>query len=423
MRHETYLLVVLLLGVACGSNERVAIDAPLPDAGSVVVDAPVAAEGPSALDVGLNLSEAVDATVDEAHSEDTSPIVDTSSVDALSDAAMDISTLPAMDCEPAMLVSAPPSLLSQTGCFEPGYPGRPIASFFSYEVNSPLWSDGAGKSRFLRIPAALAINVKDCDRTPALCLPVKEGGTPEDEGHFDLPVGTVLIKNFALHGTLVETRMLVRGSTTVWSGLSYEWNDDATEATLLSDSKDRAVAGQVWHYPSQRECLQCHTAAAGRTLGPTTRQLDRVTADGNQLDRLVEMGWLRARPKPLEPYPAPDKTGPVAGRARAYLQSNCSFCHRPAGPFSDVDLRYGTTLFDMNVCNVSTVRGIVDPNVPPLRLVPGAPEASAISVRMHNRSGYAMPKIGSNLVDPDGVAVVDAWIRDLTGCPLAPTTD
>ena len=86
-----------------------------------------------------------------------------------------------------------------------------------------------------------------------------------------------------------------------------------------------------------------------------------------------------------------------------------------------MDLRYVTTLFDMNICNVPTVRGIVDANVPPLRLVPGTPEASALSVRMHNRSGYAMPKLGSNLVDPDGMAVVDAWIRATTSCPLAPT--
>jgi len=39
---------------------------------------------------------------------------------------------------------------------------------------------------------------------------------------------------------------------------------------------------------------------------------------------------------------------------------------------------------------------------------------------MHNRSGYAMPKIGSNLVDPDGVAVVDQWISELTSCPVPP---
>jgi len=31
-----------------------------------------------------------------------------------------------------------------------------------------------------------------------------------------------------------------------------------------------------------------------------------------------------------------------------------------------------------------------------------------------------MPKIGSNVVDPDGAAVVDQWITELTGCPTGP---
>ena len=128
------------------------------------------------------------------------------------------------------------------------------------------------------------------------------------------------------------------------------------------------------------------------------------------------MGLLSGRPKALAPYPDPRKPGPAADRARAYLQTNCSFCHRPAGPFSDMDMRYVTALYDMNICNVPTVRGVVDPNVPPMRLVPGDPTASAVSVRMHNRSGYAMPKLGSNLVDPDGVAVVDQWISEITSC-------
>lgn len=410
MRLRNYSLIATLSVMACGSNEKVQTDTAAPDA--VVIDAAVPSEAQAPAEVAMDSTPGMDWAEPDTLSLDTVETVDT---------AVDVGSVAPVVCDPAVLGSNPPSSLSQTGCFETGEPGHPIAAFFPYEVNSPLWSDGAVKSRFFRIPAGQTIKVKDCDQEPALCLPVNEGGTPEDEGHFELPVGSILIKNFALQGKLIETRMLIHVSDTVWNGLSYEWNDDGIEATLLSDFKDRAVAGQTWHYPSPRECLQCHTAAAGRTLGPTTRQLDRVTSDGNQLDRLVGLGWLPARPKALAPYPDPRKDGPVAERARAYLQSNCSFCHRPAGPFSDMDLRYGTALFAMNVCNVSTVRGIVDVNVPPLRLVPGAPERSALSVRMHNRSGYAMPKIGSNLVDSDGVAVVDAWIRATTECPLAPS--
>jgi hypothetical protein len=28
-----------------------------------------------------------------------------------------------------------------------------------------------------------------------------------------------------------------------------------------------------------------------------------------------------------------------------------------------------------------------------------------------------MPKIGSSVVDPDGTALIDAWIRSISACP------
>jgi len=276
------------------------------------------------------------------------------------------------------------------------------------------------KARFLRLPPGTTIKVKDCDLDPSACLPLEQGGTPEDEGHFDLPVGSILVKNFSLQGTLLETRLLVHASATIWKGYSYEWDPAVTTAHLLEDAKDRVVGAQVWHYPSGQECLQCHTAAAGRSLGPTSRQLDRDTPEGNQLDRMVARGLLAVRPKRLAPYPDPRLAGPVEDRARSYLQSNCSFCHRPGGPFSDMDLRYATSLLDTQLCDVPILRGSGDPALPPLRLVPGKPAESNLSFRMHNRDGYPMPKIGSNVVDPVGAALVDQWISGITSCPASP---
>src|SRR5206468_6912484 len=31
----------------------------------------------------------------------------------------------------------------------------------------------------------------------------------------------------------------------------------------------------IWYYPSQQECLSCHTTSAGSVLGVNTRQLNR----------------------------------------------------------------------------------------------------------------------------------------------------
>jgi len=33
---------------------------------------------------------------------------------------------------------------------------------------------------------------------------------------------------------------------------------------MLSAAPSRTISNWVWHYPSQQECIQCHTAAAGR---------------------------------------------------------------------------------------------------------------------------------------------------------------
>ena len=50
-------------------------------------------------------------------------------------------------------------------------------------------------------------------------------------------------------------------------------------------------------------------------------------------------------------------------------------------------------------------------------LDPGHPERSLVSLRMHTLDADRMPDVGSQVVDPVGVSVVDAWILGLVGCP------
>jgi hypothetical protein len=235
-----------------------------------------------------------------------------------------------------------------------------------------------------------------------------------------MPVGTVLVKNFSIDGTRIETRLLMRLTESQWKGFSYEWNDEGTEATLLDDEKDKDLGSQVWHYPSSAQCLECHTKATGRSLGPSTAQFDRDFdyADGtmNQLDKLAELGVFAAPLKAIPAYPDPYGDAPLADRARSYLQTNCSICHRPGGPLSDVDLRFETAFPDTHLCNEAIIRGTGDPLLPQVRLVPGAPEESSLSFRMHDTTSYRMPRIGSSVVDADGVELIDAWISAMTGC-------
>ena len=328
---------------------------------------------------------------------------------------------PSGDCSVPATQADQPTRLSQTGCVDPSDPKKAAALLLPYEVNSPLWSDGAAKQRFIKLPAGAKIHVKNCAAEPDSCMPAESGGSAEDEGHWGLPVGTVLMKTFAIGGKLIETRLLMHTAGTTWRGYSYEWNDTETEATLLADGKDKDLGDQTWHYPSPSECLQCHTKEGGRSLGPTTAQMNREFAysDGamNQIEKFTALGLFDAAPPMIDAYPDPYGSADLETRARSYMQTNCSICHRAGGALSDVDLRFVVPFAETNLCNEPVVRGTGDPALPQTRLVPGSPEQSSLSFRMHDTTDYRMPKIGSEVVDTAGSALIDEWITSITSCP------
>lgn len=321
----------------------------------------------------------------------------------------------------------PPSLLSQTGCVNMVEPSKPLAGFVPYAVRSPLWSDGAEKHRFLRVPSGSKIHVVDCS-SPAEAAGCADDSIGGDDGHWQMPVGTVLVKNFSLGGKLIETRLVMRRSMTRWLFYGYEWNEAATEATLLPDDevgKDRQVGAQVWHYPGRGQCPQCHTPGAGFSLGPSTPQMssDFPYAEGamNQVDKLTQLGLFDAPPKPLPGYPDPAGADELEARARSYLQVNCAVCHRPSGEYGGMDMRWGKPLADMKLCELSE-RDPGKNGLPKYRVVPGNPTQSSMSFRVHALDELRMPEIGSNVVDPIGAKLIDDWIAAMptTACPPQP---
>src|SRR5262249_19794562 len=144
--------------------------------------------------------------------------------------------------------AAPGTLLSTTGCLDPRAAGAPNGAI-AYDVNSPLWSDGADKARWVFVPEGAKVNVAP-------------------DGDFDLPPASVAVKTFTVGGKKVETRLFVRYDDGGWAGYSYEWNDDQSDAVLLDDAKTKDLGGgQTWSFPSRSQCLSCHTPVAGFTLG------------------------------------------------------------------------------------------------------------------------------------------------------------
>jgi hypothetical protein len=211
-----------------------------------------------------------------------------------------------------------------------------------------------------------------------------------------------------------------------WGGFTYEWNDQQTDAALVRGGATRTIDGQPWIFPSEAQCMQCHTAVAGRALGLETAQLNRdftyshTNRTANELTTLSTIGTLTptvaAAPAAKMPNPA-DTSAPLGNRARAYLHTNCSQCHRANGPTpSTIDLRYTTTLAATNTCNVIPRLGDLGIGSAARLIAPGNATNSIIVSRMNRRDVHAMPPVGSARIDETGVALVSDWIGSLTGC-------
>ncbi len=301
-----------------------------------------------------------------------------------------------------------PDTLSKTGCVDPTDPKKAAAGLIPFAPVSPLWSDGAEKERFLAIPDGTKITVGS-------------------DGDFEFPVGTVLMKHFRLGGKLVETRLFMRHDDGGWEGYSYEWNDAETDARLLPANKTRKVGNATWYYPSRGDCTRCHTAAAGGSLGPETLQLnsDVVYAAtnrvSNQLRTLEHIGMLdKPLPAPADQLPAlvaPDGSAPLDARARSYLHANCSFCHRPTGGGGGtIDLRYATPFASMNACNATPQTG--DLGIPLAKVIaPGSPATSILVQRPKHTDVLRMPPLGTLVVDPVGVGILEQWVQGMGPCP------
>jgi uncharacterized repeat protein (TIGR03806 family) len=296
--------------------------------------------------------------------------------------------------------------LSDTGCVLKNKPTSPASGMIPYGVESPLWSDGAAKERYLALPDSKQIIINT-------------------ENDFNFPVGSVLMKHFTLDDKLIETRLFSLDSIG-WQGFSYEWLDDQSDAILLNDVKDKMISGVQWHFPSRGECLKCHTRAAGFSLGAEAAQLngnllyETTGKNANQLIALEHIGLfstpLTAGQKTEKLQPLNNQTATLEQRARSYLHSNCSNCHRPGGQTpTSLDLRYNIPLADTRSCDVIPHEG--DLGIANARILkPGNPQGSVLIARMLATNDAKMPPLSRTVVDTEAVKVISDWISSLSRC-------
>jgi uncharacterized repeat protein (TIGR03806 family) len=328
-----------------------------------------------------------------------------------------------------------PTKLSQTGLFESTKDLKPAKGLIPYSVNAELWSDGATKERFIAIPGDGKIEFE----TVTYPQPA-----PGSVAGWRFPDGTVFVKHFFLETapgkkTRLETRLLVVervGGTEeygdqVWNGYTYIWNDEQADAEL-ADKKgvDREYTikstngerKQKWHFPSRAECTMCHTVTAKYALGVNTHQMNRDHDYGgvvaNQLATFEHIGLFdRKLPKPPEQLAKltdyHDTKASLDDRARAYLHSNCSHCHRKwGGGNAEFQMLSTLPLKDLGIVDVKPGQGTFELKDPRI-LVPGDPARSMMHHRMTRLGLGRMPHIASNVVDEEAVKLIGDWIRQL----------
>lgn len=286
---------------------------------------------------------------------------------------------------PAVEPASPTSLLSQEALYSDFARHTWAADLIRFAPHHVLWSDGAAKQRFLRLPPGTTIDTSD-------------------PNHWQFPIGTQLWKEFRSNGVLVETRLIQRtgpGAMDYWMG-SYVWRDDESDADFAENGASN-IRGTEHDAPAAMRCWACHGGEPGRILGLGTVQLaaETRTALSNRMSN-----------------PVPDYVVPDA--ALGYLHANCGHCHNENGgawPDTNMILRLAVaqaTAAETDICR--TTLGVPpthfsDPAVS-ARLAPGDPDKSCITYRMGLRGDRRqMPPLATEHVDPAGMNLLDEFIR------------
>ena len=348
-----------------------------------------------------------------------------------------------------------PKLLSQTGIYTSIKDHQVHPGLIPYTVNSPLWSDGAAKERFIGIPGTQSIEFK-----------------PNNSWEF--PDGTVLVKTFSLPVAKpaptpadassmrrIETRLMTRQGGE-WFGYSYRWNPEQSDASLVAaeghdedfdvywKGSSGSATKQTWHYPSRSECMVCHSRASNYVLGLSAQQTNLTIHRGGrsleQLEFFRQLGLFKGAvsseanpnssedsaaspggdvtagsdfhfPRPLDELPRlanpKNPEEPLEARVRAYLHSNCANCHvKEGGGNSKLVLTANRPLEKTGLIGVKPLHdtfGLSDAEV----IKAKAPDQSVLLERLKRRGPGQMPPLATRVVDAHAIEMIKSWIESL----------
>lgn len=320
----------------------------------------------------------------------------------------------------------PAQLLSSYNLFRDAGRQIPNDGVIAYDLNTPHFADYATLHRFVWMPDG-----RSCNYGP--------------HGEIDFPVGSVLVitmgyqtdlRDPSLGEHIVETRLWMRRADK-WVGAQYAWNKETTEAQLAVAGEKTDVLwihhdGQQHHHtfriPNRNQCVQCHEIDDKLVpLGPIharylNKDYDYDDGTLNQLERWARVGYLTGLPKEPDQIPRMavwnnPSTGNLDSRARAYLDMNCSSCHRKGGIgfTSGLDLRYDQrepVKFGIFKSPVAAGRGAGNGR---FVIEPGHPERSIMLFRLNSTDpGIRMPVVGRSIAHKEGVALITRWITEMS---------
>jgi hypothetical protein len=317
-----------------------------------------------------------------------------------------------------------PDSLVCTGLYASLKDKRVAKSAVEFVPAYPLWSDGAGKHRWIALPEGEKI-----DNTE-----------PND---WVFPIGTKVWKEFRVGEKRIETRFYWKVRSDRWLRGTYAWNEDDSEAISSLGGDIQIKDGSTYHLPTGQECNDCHNGQPDRVLGFSAVNLGLEGASGVTLAQLAKDGLLTHKPALTELSIGADETGldsdgvPLAAKVLATLHTNCGqTCHNnTAGAkanLTDQNLRLDSTLLDgrapdeqFNMLRTTIgkrAEGVQWANHP-YRILPGDPTNSLIYQLMSYRdpSGMGrgqMPPIATRKIDQASVMLLEKWISALAPAPV-----
>jgi mono/diheme cytochrome c family protein len=312
---------------------------------------------------------------------------------SLSKQAADLDTMfaslsrqpPGAGVTPAQLIGLPEHL-SQTDLIALDATTLAQYGVIAYQPAYPLWSDNAGKLRYVRVPIGQSIHLDKATQTFTI---------PDNTRFYKTFMKPIYDTDGSRRWRKMETRLIVaRHDTQNADGSaqnnalfgSYRWSDDESDAVLqqtpLNDglpfadelflyntdeqlaadvlaqnpgNPDLALvsAGAARHYaiPSSDRCVECHMGSASETfvLGFLPLQVSRrpqgqggiLMLPGEdeltQLQRFIDYGLITGLSSPADVLPLEQSESARLPRnqselvAQGYMLGNCAHCHNPRG--------------------------------------------------------------------------------------------